>query len=167
MRFKILLSLILIVIINFANAQDLNSDKNEKIIQYENIAEIVQEGDYIFIANKAISQNGKLVNLSPESNMFIISDNVASAVLPFYGEFYKENSTSDKTLIKFKDVVSDYKIKLKENKFRIQIKFRVKTSQDLFNCSLKISHNGDAELTINCHERSTISYTGNVGVLVQ
>ncbi|NOQ24797.1 MAG: DUF4251 domain-containing protein [Bacteroidales bacterium] len=166
MKVKIILSLAFIIILNSAYAQGKAEKKEKNKEQYKEIIELLKSGEYNFIANRANSQNGKSINLS--SNYFLtISNGIANADLPFFGESYIVNTSTGSAGIKFNDSVSDYEIKEKGKILRVQIRFQVETFQDLYNCTLNVSNSGFADLTIYSRSRSTISYDGKVSAIMK
>lgn len=162
MKLKVILCFVFILMMNSVFAQEQVSKKEKKREQYKETLDMINSGEFIFEANKAFAHGGRTISLTSNPNFLIISEENAEADLPFFGEAYTAIGYSGDTGIKFEGPVVDYNVKQNDDKLRIEIRFKVKSTNDLFTCYLNISYSGSATLGVDSNTRSHIRYNGKV-----
>jgi Domain of unknown function (DUF4251) len=124
------------------------------------VKQIVDEHNYIFKAESASSQQGRLRQLSSEYDLTVMPDTVVS-YLPFFGRAYSAPIDPTEGGIKFTSTKFEYKL-LKQKKDRWDILITPKDASDVQQLYLTIYDNGRATLRINSLNRQSMSFTGYV-----
>ncbi len=162
MKLKVILCFVFILATSSIYAQDKATKKEKKKAQFEETLNLINSGEYVFVANRAQAKGGRSINLTSNPNFLIISKENAEADLPFFGEAYTAMGYSGDIGIKFEGPVVDYNVKQNDDKLRIEINFKVKSTNEMFTCNLNISFSGSATLSVDSNIRSHIRYDGTV-----
>jgi len=162
MKLKVILSFVFILAISSIYAQDKAAKKEKKKAQFEETLNLINSGEYIFVANRAQAKGGRSISLTSNPNSLIISKENAEADLPFFGEAYAGMGYSGDGGIKFEGPVVDYSVKQNDEKLRIEIRFKVKSTSEMFTCYLNISFSGSTTLSVDSNTRSHIRYDGKI-----
>ncbi len=162
MKLKVILCFVFILMMNSVFAQEKVSKKEKKRVQYKETLNLINSGEFIFEANKALEHGGRTISLTSNPNFLIISEENVEADLPFFGQMYQIVNPTGDVGLKFEGPVVDYNVKQNDDKLRIEIRFKVKSKSEMFTCSLNISYSGSATLGIDCNTRSHIRYDGKV-----
>ena len=74
---------------NSVFAQEKVSKKEKKRVQYKETLNLINSGEFIFEANKALEHGGRTISLTSNPNFLIISEENVEADLPFFGQMYQ------------------------------------------------------------------------------
>jgi hypothetical protein len=164
MKIKILLSLALILVVSAASAQG-KAAKNEKNKElYVETLNLIESGEFKFVADRALAKGGRTIILTNNPNFLTVKGEDVNAELPFFGEAYSANLSGEGG-INVDNTAIDYSIKENEKKLQVEIKFKVKSKTELFNCTLTVYSGGDASLSVAGNQRSSIRYDGKITAL--
>jgi hypothetical protein len=133
-----------------AQAQSKDPVENKRIVEAKN---------YVFVAQTASPQRGRLVNLTTEYDLTIAGDSII-AFLPYFGRAFTAPLPGAEGGIKFTSTHSAYSVTSKKGKWEIVI--RPKDVSDVQELYLDIFDNGSANLRIASVNRSAISYNGYI-----
>lgn len=116
--------------------------------------------NYIFRAETALPQQGRIQQLTPEFDLTITPDTLIS-YLPYFGRAFVAPINPTEGGIKFTSTDFSYKdVKKKKKRWEITIEPRDAGSiQQLF---LTVFDNGTASLRVNDRNRQSISFNGRV-----
>ena len=92
MKLKVILCFVFILMMNSVFAQEKVSKKEKKRVQYKETLNLINSGEFIFEANKALEHGGRTISLTSNPNFLIISEENVEADLPF---FYLKLSSSE------------------------------------------------------------------------
>ena len=112
----------------------------------------------------AIFQGGR-VDVSSNDNFVNVDGKKTDLFLPYFGRVFFPKRINNQGGIKYKGDITNYRIKINDDKQIITIKFEAKTENDYLKFSYRINSGGSATLTINSTNRQTISYTGDIKIL--
>ena len=150
----------------FSEAQTQKEIRKQKAAEdFVKTLELVESGQFHFVAERAYPSGGKSVDLTSRSNLVEIKDENARGDLAFFGRATNVGYDTDGGGIKFDGEIMNKKLKLKENKNQIELSFSVKGTRDQYSCHFIISSDGSASLSINSNNRSTISYQGSISAI--
>ncbi len=141
-------------------------EKNKKEIRAEQKAQValkvdslVNQNQLTFIARSAIPSGGGYIRLSSDYNLWIKGDTV-EAFLPYYGRAYQADFGNNNGGIKF--VATMNKISKDYKKGKHSITFEVKVPNELYRMCLTVTQSGYCSLSVNCINRSSISFEGEL-----
>jgi hypothetical protein len=120
---------------------------------------IVEAKNFVFSAQTATPQRGRLVNLTSEYDLTIAGDSII-AFLPYFGRAYTAPIPGAEGGIKFTSTNSSYSMTPKKGKWEIVI--RPKDVSDVQELYLDIFDNGSANLRVTSVNRSAISFNGYI-----
>ncbi len=124
------------------------------------VKNMVESGQYIFVAQFAIPMAGRTIALTSEYDLTVSKDSII-AYLPYYGRAYQAPLDPSQGGIKFTSTKFDYKTaKAKKNGWDISV--ATKDQSDNSRLSLHISVNGKATLQASSVYRQPISFTGYI-----
>jgi len=134
----------------------LAQDKQEPVT----VAQMLADHNYIFRAETALPQQGRMQQLTPEFDLTITPDTIIS-YLPYFGRAFVAPVNPTEGGIKFTSVDFNYRdAKKKKKRWEITIEPRDAGSvQQLF---LTVFDNGTASLRVNDRNRQSISFNGRV-----
>lgn len=134
----------------------LAQDKPEPVT----VAQMLAGHNYIFRAETALPQQGRIQQLTPEFDLTITPDTLIS-YLPYFGRAFVAPINPTEGGIKFTSTDFSYKdVKKKKKRWEITIEPRDAGSiQQLF---LTVFDNGTASLRVNDRNRQSISFNGRV-----
>lgn len=155
------LSLLLLTIsLMFAGQTNTIAQEKEKNEQFQNTVEIVENGNFIFTAQRAFPQGGRSVDLTTNYGFIEISDDTGEARLPFFGRAYSVPYGGNGG-IRFSGAIENVELSKDQEKRRIRYSFEVR-DRDYFRVNMDISRNGNTSVTITSNNRSQISYQGTI-----
>lgn len=131
-----------------AQAQSKDPAENKRIVEAKN---------YVFQAQTATPQRGRVVNLTSEYDLTIAGDSII-AFLPYFGRAFTAPVPGSEGGIKFTSTSSAYSVTPKKGKWEIVI--RPKDVSDVQELYLDIFENGYANLRVTSTNRSFISFNG-------
>lgn len=134
--------------------------KEKRAKQQLEMAQLIQNGRFRFVAQSANSQLGTFSHLS--YNYELIFDSLqVKAFLPYYGRAYSVPYDGSGG-VKFELTAESIDRKWNERKKIFAIYTELNDSQDSYSIYLTSSLNGYADLKINFRNRSPISYYGTI-----
>jgi hypothetical protein len=135
------------------------SKEDQKLEKQKQIDRMINTKEFVFVARIANPQGGRSVNLTSNPNFLKFSPDMIESEMPYFGRVYTVGYGSDAGL-KFKgkpEVFTTVK-----GKKDYDIKVVVKGETDKYTMHLSVEFNGSAMLSVNCNNRSTISYIGDI-----
>ncbi len=144
----------------FAQDSKKEAKNKKKQEQYEKILELVKSEKYEFTGRKANPQQGRQIDLTTRHNFLRINGENAMAEMPYFGRAFSGGYSSSDGGIKFDGPMENYDVQQNDKKRRIMVKFKVKETDDSYNCTLSISSMESASLSISSNKKQGISYTG-------
>lgn len=163
MKTQIIISLLAILFTTPLFAQDLTRKEKKELRKQEKlemVESLFKDQQFLFIADKAMPNRGRNIDLSGNNYTLEIYADSAVAYLPFFGEAFNIAYGGGDGGIKFEEKIDE--IDWKANDKKKLVTFEVNTNNDYFNGTLNITESGYATLTISSQNRSTISYYGTV-----
>jgi hypothetical protein len=152
--------ILMVLILSFYQGSAQKSTaKERKAAKEAAVKELIESGDFVFLARSARPLSGPEINLTSTYNMVLKGD-TAEAYLPYFGRAYQAPYGSSDGGIKFEEVVSDKTIGFNKRKNLYLITFGVKTLRDYYRVSLSVGLSGYADLRIGSTNRQPISYYG-------
>jgi hypothetical protein len=150
-------------------AQDVKKDvkKIKKEEQYQDLLRLINTQQYAFRGDKALPQSGPQIDLTTRDNFLRIDGENAVAYLPYFGRAYSAGYSSGDGGVEFDGPVETFDVNKNDKKRRITIDFEVKGSDDTFRCTLTVSGNRSASLTVISNKRQAIRYTGVISELAE
>lgn len=144
-----------------AYAQDKKSEKEAKSeIAYSQTKELLNSGQFVFIAERAVAVGGGSVSLITTPNHIRIDQGNADIYLPYYGEIRGVGSYSTDAGIKYQGPINNYKQEFKDAKRRIILKFDLRSNSDAHNFILTVNRKRETKVVVISATRTTISYYG-------
>ncbi len=141
--------------------EDGKASKNEKKdAQYEQIAILIEGGEFAFTVQSANPTGGKTVQIT-SSYTLEAKEGIYKAYLPYFGRAHNASYGGDGG-VEFEGEPTDLKINKNADKRTITISFSIKNKNENYGCTLVTSGGGNGTLTISSSNRSTISYYGKV-----
>lgn len=132
--------------------------KQERELKKQNeIKELIDSQNFVFEAQKATPQGGRLLNLDYNTYFLKFKAESATCDLPFFGRGYNIPYNGDGG-IKFEGKPENIKVETKKN--NTILKATVKGKNDVYDLFFTIFYNGSATLNINSNNRAPISYDG-------
>jgi len=132
-------------------------DEKANIIQ-----QAIDTKNYVFTAQTATPQRGRLRQLTSEYDLIVRPD-TAVAFLPYFGRAYVAPIDPTEGGIKFTSSDFDYFVKKgKKNQWQINITPKDVSSSDVRELYLEVFDNGRASLRVNSNNRQSISFDGYV-----
>lgn len=124
------------------------------------IVQALTNHNYIFKAETALPQQGRIQQLSTEFDVRVRPDTV-DAYLPYFGRVFVAPINPTEGGIRFTSVDFSYK-EVKKKKNRWDITIDVRDAGSVQQLSLTVFDNGTASLRVNDRNRQGISYNGRV-----
>jgi hypothetical protein len=158
-----MLVLILSLVINNGFAQEKTNKElkeEKKIEKQKQIATIVNDTNFVFVARTALPTGMNSVNLTTNPNYVKFYPDLIDSYMPFFGKSYSAVGYGSDTGLKFKGKPDEYKVTKTTKVY--QIEASVSSTTDKFRLSLSVGFEGSASLTITSNNRSTISYQGEI-----
>lgn len=134
--------------------------KEKKARQKLEMAQLIQNGRFRFVANSARSNLGNFNNLGSTYDVVFDSLNI-KASLPYYGRAYSVPYGGSGG-VKFELTAKNIDRNWNEKKKLYTISTELSDSQDTYSIILTTGLNGYADLNINFRNRQWISYYGTI-----
>ncbi len=170
MDMKTLLKFLLVIIFSFFIINNLSaqSTRKERIAKKIHvIKKMIDDTNYVFIANTANPMRGGQKMLTSEYDFIVKKDSIKS-YLPYYGTSYSapNDPTDNEGGIKFTSTKFSYKVKQAKNGgWDIEIKpndGNVINWRNVQSINLSISPEGYASLNVNSSNRDPITFSGEI-----
>lgn len=157
----------LLAIISYVLSQTKEEKKQlkaeQEVKESKITTELINSGSFQFEATWATTQKGRRINLIGNPNYLKLNNNEADVDLPFFGEAFSGSiGISGDGGIVFKGTPENYKTDFNDKKQKHTIEFKGKGKNDTYDFSLTVFKNGNANLTVNSNNRSSISYDGKI-----
>lgn len=124
------------------------------------IQNLVQSKHFVFVAQSALPQSGRLINLTSTYNLKIKGDTLISD-LPFFGRAYVAPINPEDGGIYFSS--TDYAYNEKDRKKGgWDILIEPKDAKDVRQMAMTVSENGYASLQVNSNNRQAMAYNGYI-----
>jgi len=120
----------------------------------------VQAKDYIIEVRSANPLRMRTVHLSADYDLRILNDS-AFAYLPYFGVAHIAPYGGDGGIV-FGEPISDYTIipNIKNNGW--DIRFKVKSKENIYDFYISIFNNGSSSITVNSYNRDVINFIGEI-----
>jgi hypothetical protein len=158
MRLSFIIALVLLDLT--VQAQETKEEKRQT--RYEEVLSLVDSENFEFIAQRANPPRVRPIDLTTNPNFLRITSNKGSADMPYFGRAYSGGYSSSDGGITFDGPFESYDVTKNDSKRRVVIKFKVRGSDDTYNCTLTISSMESVSLNILSNKRQAISYSGYV-----
>lgn len=143
---------------------DKKNAKREKAEQeFEKTYALVQSKHFRAEFDIAYPPGWRSITLFSNLGTITVIDSIAQGSLPYFGRGYVNPDPGDNG-IEFDNKMENLTIKVndkKKNKF-ILYQFNVRKKSELIQVSMEIGHSGKCTATLNCSNRSSISYSGKI-----
>lgn len=160
-KFTILLCLVLCSQLHSQSKADKKAHKLEKAISdYSDIKSLINAGNFIFVADRAISTGGGSVSLVTILNQLKFKDGKADIVLPYFGTVWGGGGYNHQPGIRYEGVVDNYAVDFEDLKRKVQIKFDLRNGSEIHNMILTIRARGYTSVHVKSSGRSSITYDG-------
>jgi hypothetical protein len=157
----LVLFLSLIVTATYAQEKSKKQVREERKIEKEKqIASLVDSKAFVFIGQTALGQGFRSIDLTTNSNYVEFKPDKIKSEMPFFGRAYSGVGYGGDSGLHFEGIPQEFTIE--KGKKAYQIKAVVKGETDIFTLFLSVSFGGNATLTINSNNRSSISYNGEI-----
>lgn len=129
---------------------------------FTKMKDLVSSRNYVFEAEEVLPLSGRSKVLNYLYTLEV-SDSTARANLPYFGVGYSNIGYGGDISVRFEGQMQDYTRKVKENKERILITFRIYGDRHgRYDCSLSVTKSGSARLHVVPDNRQSISYWGDI-----
>ena len=129
-------------------------------VKGDELKELIRKQEYVFVAQNALTQRGRTVNLTSEYDLKVGKLEV-EAYLPFFGRAFTAPIDPTQGGIKFTSKNFEYKEK-KGKKSGWEITIIPTDYKDVNSLNLSVSESGYATLSVNSNQRSNISFYGYI-----
>jgi hypothetical protein len=164
MKTKAIIIIVLLCFFNFTLSAQEKSKKELKaekeIQQQKQIETLLNSKNFVFEAQKATPQGGRLVHLDYNTYFLKFNETKTTCDLPFFGRAYNVAYGGSDSGMKFEGTPE--KINIEKKKKSYYVTATVKGKDDSFDLSLSVFYDGGATLSINSNNRAPISYDGEV-----
>lgn len=130
-----------------------------KIEKQKQTTLLVDSREFVFVAETVIPQGGRTINLTTEYTVEFHPDLIKSD-MPFFGRAYSGVGYGGDDGMKFEGKPTVYTVE--KTKKAYIIKADVRGERDSYSMMLSVYFEGNASLSINSNNRSSISYYGDI-----
>jgi hypothetical protein len=159
--------IMVVVVVTLIATQGFSQEKSKKQLKEEQKIEkekqteaMLNAKEFVFVARTALPQGYKTVNLNTSEYTVTFKPEYIVSYMPFYGKAYSGVGFGGDNGLKFEGKPEIFTVT--KNKKNYQVKAEVKGQNDYYTISATISFGGNASLTINSNNRSSISYNGDI-----
>ncbi|MDR1866015.1 MAG: DUF4251 domain-containing protein [Bacteroidales bacterium] len=142
------------------HGQEKKSKKQRKIEQMEKVRKLMENQDYVFVAERAYPVMGRSIFLTSPYDLTVSRDTV-SAFLPYFGRIYTMPADPAEGGIKFVSKKFDY-IPQATKKNGWNIKIITNDGNRRYELFLSVSENGTANLSVSDITRQSIRFNGYI-----
>jgi hypothetical protein len=136
------------------------SKEEQKLEKQKQIEAIVNAREFVFVARMANPTGMRSVNLASNPNFMKFSPDLIESEMPFYGKAYSSIGYGSDAGMKFKEKPDEFTVEKSKKEF--DIKVVVKGETDNYKIYLSVGFEGNTMISINCNNRSSISYRGEI-----
>jgi len=149
--------------ISAQSKKELKEAEAEK--QYQEMKNLIESGEFTFIADWATSVRGRRINLTTNANFLKFTKDSIDTYLPYFGE----SSSGGATMTSDGGIVcsgpkTKYKLTLNDKKKKIMLSFTTTDNNDTFEFSMSIFKEGNTNINVNSNYRTSIKYDGKTTV---
>jgi hypothetical protein len=148
------------VIAGTAATSDARDKRETRQDRFRETAELVESGEFIFIARRAHPQAGRSIDLTTHDAVLEISGNTGEARLPFFGRAFTV-PYGGRGGIRFSGEIENEEITRNEDRMRIRYSFELR-DHDYYKVIMNIGYDGNATVDVISSNRSQISYQGRI-----
>jgi len=161
---KIIVALLMMSVFATGFAQKITGKaKREKsrVEKRQQIESLINSKVFVFVATKALPQGGSTIDLTTNPNSLKFHPDKIESYMPFFGRAYSIEYGGGGGF-KFEGKPEEYNVLSRKKGKGYEVHASVSDTRDNYKLSLIVSTEGNATLTINSNQRSSISYYGNV-----
>ena len=164
---KIVLAILFLAFITPVTAQtreEKKKIKEEKAAkEYALLKDFVNTKKFNFEATWATTQKGRRINMQSNPNYLKIDNSNAEIYLPFFGTSHSGGAGygTDGGIV-FEGDLEKYSVTFNDKKQLANIKFTAKAKSEIFDFTLTIYGNKNANLNVSSNSRSNMSYSGKI-----
>ncbi len=162
MKKHIFIALLLCSISAFAQNSKKEAKEQKRETEYQQIAELIDSKQFEFIAQKANAQKGAMIDLTSRPNFMRVTNNTSEADMPYFGRAYSAGYSSSDGGIQFNGPIDGYEVQKNDKKRKVIVRYRVKGTDDTFDCTLTISGQENASFSVTSNKKQGISYLGSI-----
>jgi hypothetical protein len=152
------------MLIGFAQEKTKQQIKEEqKTAKQKGVDTLVESKEFEFVAVMAYPQGAKNIDMISNPNFLRFKKDSIHSEMPYFGRAYSGIAYGGRGGLDFKGPIRDYSIS--KGKKSYTIKAEVKDSSDSYSIILTVFFEGNASLSINSLNRSSISYSGKIDKL--
>ncbi len=164
MKTKISLLAVLLAFITisaFSQEKTKKQLKEEKKLEKQKQVEtMVNARDFVFIARMANPMGMKSVNLTTNPNFVRFNPDMVESEMPYFGRAYNSVGYGGDAGLKFKGKPEIFEMKKGKKNYDIEV--IVKGENDKYTIYISVGLEGNATLSVNSNNRSSISYSGEI-----
>lgn len=158
--FNKILMIILLAVSGFKMSYGQQNNDDKKHNKSEEIQNLVNSKNYVFVAQTVLPIGGRIINLSSPYDLKVLGDTVVSD-LPYFGRAFVAPINPSEGGFHFKS--TDYSYNVKERKKGgWDITILPKDTKDVRQMFLTITEGGYASLQVTSNNRQSISYNGYI-----
>jgi hypothetical protein len=161
----ILVNVLVLTFIVFSLTNAMAQEKSKKQLKEEaklekqkQIALLVDSKEFVFSPRSVTPQGGRNINLTDVSYAMEFHPDLIKSYLPFFGRGYAGVAYGGDSGMEFEGKPTVYTIE--KTKKAYVVKVEVRGERDSYSIMLSVYFEGNAYLTINSNNRSSISYDG-------
>lgn len=154
----------LFIFTNVVEAQEKSKKQlkeEQKLEKQKQIALLVESKEFVFVPERVIPQSGNAMILTSEYSVVFHADSINS-FLPFFGRGFSGIGYGGDQGMIFEGKPTLFQVEKTKKGYQIKAEVRGKT--DFYTMILSVYSDGNAYLTINSNNRSSISYDGDIQV---
>lgn len=162
-----LVSFIMLTFIFFSftnlNAQEKSKKQlkeETKLEKQKQIAHLVDSKEFVFSPMSVSPQGGRTINITDVNYSMEFHPDLIKSYLPFFGRAFGGTGYGGDNGMDFEGKPTVYTIE--KTKKAYLIKVEVRGERDSYNIMLSVYFEGNAYLTVNSNNRSSISYNGDI-----
>lgn len=154
-----------LIVFSFTNASAQEKTKKQlkkeaKLEKQKQVALLVNSKEFVFSPRVVSPQGGSNINLNDVSYSIEFHPELIKSYLPFFGRGYGGVPYGGGNGMEFEGKPTVYTIE-KTKRFYL-VKVEVRGERDSYSIMLSVYFEGNAHLSINSNNRSSISYDGNI-----
>ena len=161
---EVIIFLVFSLFLNFSMAQTKSERKklkNEKADElYEATKNLIESGNFVFVANWAYPLGGNRINLITNPNFLKITDGSSDIQLPYFGVIQRATTYTGRGGIYFKGKPDKYKVDFNDKKKKINIQFTTKEKTEQSNFTMSIGKSGRGSVIVTNSNKQSITYQG-------
>ena len=130
---------------------------------YNQLKALIESGNYEFKGDWMYPLGTNRVSLIGNMNKLTISENSATAQLPFRGT--RQFASGGNPGINFDGPIDTYEVKYYDEERHIEVNFNVRQSNENYKVTLKINSNSYTRVHVASNKRNSITYSGLVSTI--